>query len=114
MTTRYRHINKSILLYLISFLPLILSSQSENQWEVTHIRTEDGLSNRFVQDIIHDSRGYTWIATKFGLNRYDGHHFDVLTRESHHLQSNFINKLLPDFNDQIWLIQRGCSHPLSL
>jgi signal transduction histidine kinase/DNA-binding response OmpR family regulator/ligand-binding sensor domain-containing protein len=93
---------------LIAFLiiPLILPAQSENKWQVKHIRTEDGLSNRFVLDITQDSRGYTWIATKFGLNRYDGHHFDVLTRESHHLQSNSVNNLFPDLNEQIWLIER--------
>ena len=93
------------LVTLLSFLPYFLPAQADNNWQVQHISVEDGLSNRFVDDIIQDSRGYTWIATKFGLNRYDGHRFDILTRESHQLQSNNVNALYLDQHDQLWVVQ---------
>ena len=34
--------------------------------------TEQGLSNSTAWDLMKDSRGYIWIATFDGLNRYDG------------------------------------------
>lgn len=85
--------------------PLELRSQAEF-WKIQHIGIESGLSNRFINGIIQDSRGYAWISTNFGLNRFDGQHIDVLTRESHHLQSNTINSLYNDVNQRIWAIQQ--------
>src|SRR5678815_1778626 len=84
-------------------------SQSSN-WKIQHISTDKGLSNRFVNDITQDKRGYTWISTNFGLNRYDGSHFDVMTRESHHLSSNTMFDLLVDFRGNIWVIHRAAVH----
>ncbi len=37
----------------------------------------EGLSDRVVRDITQDSRGFLWIATENGLNRYDGYRFQV-------------------------------------
>ena len=73
-------------------------------WKIKHISTESGLSNRFVNDIMQDSRGYTWISTNFGLNRYDGQHVDILTRETHHLSTNTIYALYLDINQNLWVI----------
>lgn len=36
------------------------------------ISVEDGLSNPTVSDIVQDERGFLWVATLHGLNRYDG------------------------------------------
>jgi len=92
--------------FLSISLCLLVNSQLVAQpefWKIQHIGTESSLSNRFVNDIIHDSRGYTWISTNFGLNRFDGHHIDVLTRESHHLRTNTIYSLYSDVNENIWV-----------
>ena len=83
-----------------------IHAQNKDTWKIQAISTEQGLSNRFVNDIQQDGRGYTWIASNFGINRYDGHHFDILTRESHHLQSNISNELILDHNGQMWIIQQ--------
>ena len=48
-------------------------------WE--HYTVFDGLAGMQVEDILQDSRGYMWIATADGgLSRFDGVHFDNLTR----------------------------------
>jgi hypothetical protein len=87
---------------LFQFLKLILLSSSlllitnfnsfsqkdpaeQSGWKMQHIGIEQGLSNRFINSIVQDGRGFTWIATNFGLNRYDGQHIDILTRETYHL-----------------------------
>jgi hypothetical protein len=79
------------------------------EWRTNQISTESGLSNRFVNWITQDSRGYTWIATNFGLNRYDGHRIDILTRESHGLASNTIYELYPDSRKNIWVLHEHLS-----
>ena len=78
----------------------------QNDWKIQHIGTEQGLSNRFINSIVQDSRGFTWIATNFGLNRYDGQHVDILTRETYHLSSNTIYALYLDVNQNLWVIHR--------
>ena len=36
---------------------------------------KDGLSNNFVTAIQQDAYGYIWVATRKGLNRFDGNQF---------------------------------------
>ena len=38
---------------------------------------KDGLSSNYVTDIAQDKYGFTWFATKYGLNRFDGDKFTV-------------------------------------
>ena len=37
--------------------------------------TRDGLSNSTINFLYQDSRGFVWIGTSYGLNRYDGYRF---------------------------------------
>jgi len=39
----------------------------------THLSGEQGLSNSTIEAIFQDSRGFMWIGTRDGLDRYDGH-----------------------------------------
>ncbi len=42
-----------------------------------HFALKEGLSDRNIRDILQDSRGFVWLATDNGLNRYDGYQFEV-------------------------------------
>ena len=42
-----------------------------------HLSIEDGLSQNAGLDLFHDSRGYLWIGTQDGLNRFDGYSFKI-------------------------------------
>lgn len=39
--------------------------------------SRDGLKNTQVNCIRRDSRGFMWIGTTYGLDRYDGYRFKV-------------------------------------
>ncbi len=36
------------------------------------LSVEEGLTNNWINDVAQDSKGFLWIATSYGLNRYDG------------------------------------------
>lgn len=44
---------------------------------VETLSTENGLSQGMIFDICQTSDGFLWIATKHGLNRYDGYNFKI-------------------------------------
>ncbi|MDH3648866.1 MAG: histidine kinase [Saprospiraceae bacterium] len=56
---------------ICSLIHLLLMGQVDIA-DISQISREDGLSDRRVKKIIKDLHGYIWIATRNGLNRYDG------------------------------------------
>lgn len=61
-----------------------------------HYNTDNGLSNNEVNDITQDEDGFIWIATRGGLNRFDGKDFVKYysDRSQNHLPSNDIFRIL--------------------
>ena len=60
----------SIILLLL-FRPLL----SEKYAHFDHYTTEDGMISNRITSITQDSLGYIWMATDFGLERFDGKQF---------------------------------------
>ena len=50
------------------------ASQPENLSDIKfrNLTTKEGLSSNSIQSCLMDSRGFMWIGTQAGLNRYDG------------------------------------------
>ena len=58
-----------------------------------------------INDVLQDQEGFLWIATKDGLNRYDGYEFKVFTNDTHDpwsISGNNIIKLFEDSAGRIW------------
>ncbi|MFD2572061.1 two-component regulator propeller domain-containing protein [Spirosoma soli] len=73
------------------------------------LTTEQGLSNNQVNSITRDSRGFLWIGTMSGLNRYDGYSFRVFRhslRDSASIPNNYINRLFEDPLGRMWVKTR--------
>ncbi len=78
LTPKLNTVGYSLLFTLVVFLlaiPPCLFAQSAPKTD--HFSTVDGLSHRWILDIMQDSRGFLWISTFDGLNRYDGNTFKV-------------------------------------
>ena len=71
------------ILALWLYLPLIslwgqpFGLNAGTGFETVFLGVEDGLSQGSVYSILKDSRGFMWFSSYEGLNRYDGHHFEV-------------------------------------
>ncbi len=66
-----------ILCSLLLLVSLRLAAQTDGMFLTERLGTRDGLSHRWTICIHQDIRGYLWIGTYDGLNRYDGNSFTV-------------------------------------
>lgn len=95
----------ALLACLVFNISLNAAESSTQQFTIT-----EGLSNNSVKTIFQDSRGFLWIGTQDGLNRYDGYNFEVFKsggENGESLAGNCITAIEEDRNGNIWI---GTSH----
>jgi signal transduction histidine kinase/CheY-like chemotaxis protein/outer membrane protein assembly factor BamB len=71
-----------------------------------HLTVEEGLAQNTVMATLQDSRGFLWIATQNGLDRYDGfslRHFTHQRGADDGLPSNYIWAIVEDHAGDLWL-----------
>jgi signal transduction histidine kinase/ligand-binding sensor domain-containing protein/DNA-binding response OmpR family regulator len=77
-----------------------------NNIRLEQLTTHDGLSQNTVRCLLQDKRGFIWIGTLNGLNRYDGRKFIVYRPEygnPHSISDNRIRELHEDKQGLIWV-----------
>ncbi len=70
--------------------------------------TRNGLSNSQINCLFQDSKGFVWIGTSYGLNRYDGYRFRTFYSDPNDtttLRNNYIDIIWEDSNGKLWLKQ---------
>lgn len=68
--------------------------------------TDNQLSSNFATQVFQDKSGFIWIATRNGLNTYDGYHITVIKKDMSNflgLSSNYINSIAQDEKEHILL-----------
>jgi ligand-binding sensor domain-containing protein/AraC-like DNA-binding protein len=93
-------------LILLAILPVKLAGQLP-EVVVKHYSVDDGLAYSAVSDIIRDSRGFIWISTWNGLNRFDGYNFITYktgTDSNIPGMHNRISSVFEDRNGNMWVI----------
>ncbi|HYK44977.1 MAG TPA: two-component regulator propeller domain-containing protein, partial [Parafilimonas sp.] len=71
-----------------------------------HLNFSNGLSFNVVNSIIKDKKGFIWISTQDGLNRYDGVNFKVYRHDAHNpnsLASSGVYQMTLDSKGNIWM-----------
>lgn len=97
---------KFVYYFIFSLLVLLMPTRlcAEKCLNLTNYRTEQGLSSNYISNLFVDSRGFLWIATDYGLNRFDGAVVRSYTTDNS--PSLFSNELLQVFatNDGTLLV----------
>ena len=68
--------------------------------------TDNQLSSNLATQVFQDKSGFIWIATRNGLNTYDGYHITVMKKDMSNflgLKSNYINSIAQDDKGHILL-----------
>ncbi|MDX1637498.1 MAG: hypothetical protein R3281_05990 [Balneolaceae bacterium] len=96
----------TLLILVIWTLQAISFQSSQN---IRHITTDDGLSQNLIFDDIQDQKGYIWLGTKDGLNRYDGYEFRIFRNnppDTTSLSSNHVTFVEEEQDGNLWVETR--------
>jgi ligand-binding sensor domain-containing protein/serine phosphatase RsbU (regulator of sigma subunit) len=75
-----------------------------------HLTAEEGLLSNNVMSIVQDHRGWLWVGTSDGLNRYDGHRFWAYqhrAEDSTSICGTDVNLLYEDHRQNLWIGTEG-------
>ena len=94
---------------LFAFFTLMWASlyaTGQESWKFTHLTPDEGLSTGTVNCTLKDSKGFVWIGTVDGLNRYDGYKLTVYKADAadpNSISGNVITALAEDKDGRIWI-----------
>lgn len=71
-----------------------------------HYTVNDGLPSSDVFFVLQDSKGYIWLATNYGVSRFDGYEFQKFDR-SNGLIENSTLEIYEDYKGRIWFVNGG-------
>lgn len=96
-----------LLLVLALLFPCLAKAQMGRLYT-----TENELSSSLINKTYQDQKGFIWIATEYGLNKFDGIHV-TLYKHSHKdensLKNNYVRTLFEDSQLRLWI---GCVNGL--
>jgi len=93
-----------VLSFLILFNSFLFAQQSRINF--SHLLSQNGLSQNTIHCVLQDKKGFIWIATEDGLDRYDGYNFKVYKNnslDSTSISDNFIWTLFEDKDGFLWV-----------
>ena len=96
---------KNLCLSLFLLLPAWVAGQGALLY-FEKFTTQNKLSHNKVNCILEDRRGFMWIGTNDGLNRFDGNNFLVFRNQAGNkasLSGNIITGLLEDEEGVLWI-----------
>lgn len=103
-----RRANRFLLMLIVVFAICttydIYAQNNASSFETISIK--DGLSHNEVWAFEQDKYGYMWIATRDGLNKYDGYNFKIYKNDpadSTTLPSNQVRDVLEDKQGVLWI-----------
>ncbi|MFZ1730598.1 MAG: two-component regulator propeller domain-containing protein [Bacteroidota bacterium] len=97
-------------LFIIVLSENLLFAQEQTQYRFDQLRVEQGLSQGSINAILQGKRGFLYIATDDGLNRFDGYQFLVFrpnSEDSMSISTNIITALAEDASGLIWIGTAG-------
>lgn len=98
---------------ILCLLTMVLLSSTVSSGVIPDLKfrrldTREGLSNSTVATIHRDSKGYVWLGTSYGLNRYDGYRvrtFFSYDKDTTSLRNNRVDEIQEGHGGRLWLKQ---------
>lgn len=95
------------LLIVCCFFPgLIIHAASHVPFQFRHYNMENGLSSNSVTALLQDSKGYIWLGTGAGLDKFDGNRFIYYRKKgsaNHGFEANDVTALYECKDKTIWI-----------
>ncbi|MEI6753622.1 MAG: two-component regulator propeller domain-containing protein [Paludibacter sp.] len=94
-----------LIICLCSFVPTGLNAQFQ-EIKFEHLTLDNGLSHNTIKCLLRDSKGYLWIGTGHGLDRYNGEKikiFEYSESSPNSLSYNYITSIFEDREHSIWV-----------
>ncbi len=91
--------------YLIFFLSQTYHTFGQ-VFSCERITTQDGLSQNTINSIFQDSKGFLWLGTQDGLNRYNGYEFKIfrhLVEDTSSLSHSWVWDIIEDQDENLWV-----------
>lgn len=104
---------KNHLLSLVLFWVLLLGGHASAQTGKFY-STDKELSNSLINKVYQDQKGFVWVATENGLNKFDGTRFSIYRHnaaDTTSLKNNYVRTLFEDSQGHFWI---GCINGLQL
>lgn len=95
-----------LFLTILIFSLIISETSYSQQYTFSSYSINEGLSQSVVNCIFQDSKGFVWIGTQNGLNRFNGETFNVFTTnpaDSLSISNNWIYAITEDLNGNLWI-----------
>lgn len=101
------HFNRLLVFALLVLWNLYpIRAAVPEQYRFSLLDINNGLSNNQIKSFLKDSKGFLWVGTASGLNRYDGYKFKVFKYNSNDtasLVNNDVTKLFEGPEGKMWV-----------
>ncbi|WP_321331603.1 two-component regulator propeller domain-containing protein [uncultured Bacteroides sp.] len=104
-----KKISLEITVFFILMMPFCTKAQIGRFYS-----TDKELSNSLINQVYQDKKGFIWIATENGLNRFDGTRFSIYkhnSADSTSIKNNYVRTLYEDNLGRFWI---GCINGLQI
>src|ERR1041384_465825 len=96
---------RTLTILVLCLCNFLVVAQQE-AFRFSRLNINHGLSHNYISGFLKDSRGFVWVGTSSGLNRFDGYSVRVFRndlRDSSTISNNFINSMFEDPDGRIWV-----------
>lgn len=105
MKLNNRHLTARLVFLLVFATVLNYAQPLPVKQVFEKLTIENGLSSSAIYKIFQDSKGFLWLGTESGLNRYDGYSFKIFKQDqenSNSISDDFVWDICEDEKNNLW------------